>query len=172
MRMLTYESLRKTRDAEVAQRSALARLPEGFFESVRAFIENKMRLSEGKEDKWEAENARMLLEDILRAREVKLMLAAMNLVSAGEPPENALPEEMEFAEGIATRIREFRRNRKESVSREEARGAGVAFLEDMPAFVGTDMRNYGPFRKGDIATLPEDVAGLLVQKGAARRIEA
>ena len=167
--MLTYESLRKIRDSEVTQRSTLSKLPEGFFESVRAFIENKMRLSEGKEDKWEAENARMLLEDILKAREMKLMLAAMNLVSTDEKPENAMPEEMKFIEGVATHLKEFRSNRKDSISRQEPKG-NVAFLEDIPVFVGTDMRNYGPFRKGDIATLPEDVAELLVTKNAARKI--
>ncbi len=170
--MLTYESLRKIRDAEVSQRNAFVKLPEGFFESVRVFIENKTKLSEGKEDKWEAENARMLLEDILKAREMKLVLAAMNMISTGERPENILPEEAGFMESIAAHIKEFRKKRKESVVREKPKGVNVALLEDLPVFVGTDMKNYGPFKKGDIATLPRDVAEVLVQKNAARRIDA
>jgi DNA replication initiation complex subunit (GINS family) len=164
--MLTYESLRRIRDAELSQRTGLSKLPEGFFESVRAFIDNKMRLTEGKEDRWEAENARMLLEDILRAREAKLLAGAAAMASAGEGPANAMPEEQRFLEAAAALVRGFRESRKAA----EAIVGTVALLQDLPAFTGTDMMTYGPFKRGDIAAIPEDVAAALTEKGVARRI--
>jgi DNA replication initiation complex subunit (GINS family) len=39
------------------------------------------------------------------------------------------------------------------------------FKEEVPAFVGADMRSYGPFKKGDIAKLPEENKLVLLQQG-------
>ncbi len=47
----------------------------------------------------------------------------------------------------------------------------MAFLQEIPKFVGIDMGHYGPYRAGDIATVPEDNAKLLVDKGAGEIIE-
>jgi DNA replication factor GINS len=168
--MLTYESLRKIRDSEISQKGGLSSLPEDFFESVKTFIENKSRLSEGEEDSWEVENAKHLLEDILKARELKLLVASVGMASNREAPENMLPEERKFLEAVAGMIKDFRSRRLELSKEEPENRSNVAFLEDLPAFVGTDMKEYGPFRKGDMASLPEDVANLLVEKSAARRI--
>jgi DNA replication factor GINS len=40
----------------------------------------------------------------------------------------------------------------------------VVFKQKMSKFVGTDLNNYGPYEKGDIAQLPEDVTTLLIKK--------
>jgi DNA replication initiation complex subunit (GINS family) len=46
----------------------------------------------------------------------------------------------------------------------------VAFLETLPQFVGVNMKNYGPFERGDMATIPEANARLLVEKGIVKQI--
>ncbi len=40
----------------------------------------------------------------------------------------------------------------------------VVFKQKMSKFVGTDLNNYGPYEKGDIAQLPEDITTLLIKK--------
>ena len=39
----------------------------------------------------------------------------------------------------------------------------VVFKQKMSKFVGTDLNNYGPYEKGDIAQLPEDITTLLIK---------
>jgi DNA replication initiation complex subunit (GINS family) len=47
----------------------------------------------------------------------------------------------------------------------------VAFLEEVPRFVGMDMKSYGPFRPGDVSSLPKENAELLMKKGAGKTAE-
>lgn len=46
----------------------------------------------------------------------------------------------------------------------------LRFLQPVPAFVGVDMKNYGPFAREDVATIPPINAGNLVKKGCALAI--
>jgi len=43
----------------------------------------------------------------------------------------------------------------------------VKFLKDMPSFVGVDGKTYGPYKTGDIASLPEANAAVLVERKVA-----
>jgi len=43
----------------------------------------------------------------------------------------------------------------------------VKFLKNMPSFVGVDGKTYGPYKSGDIASLPEANAAVLIEKGVA-----
>jgi DNA replication initiation complex subunit (GINS family) len=44
-------------------------------------------------------------------------------------------------------------------------------LADVPEFLDLRLRKYGPYRQGDIATVPEENAKLLVASGKARKME-
>lgn len=48
----------------------------------------------------------------------------------------------------------------------------VRFVQEIPAIIGSDMKEYGPFRAEDIATLPAENAKILIKQGAAVEIEA
>ena len=49
--------------------------------------------------------------------------------------------------------------------REPAEQTGlVMFKEDVQTFVGADMKNYGPFNKGDIAKLPDENKKVLLKQ--------
>lgn len=47
----------------------------------------------------------------------------------------------------------------------------VRFLKDVPAFVGVDMKAYGPFRVGDVASLPAENVRVLVNRSVAALVE-
>jgi DNA replication factor GINS len=47
----------------------------------------------------------------------------------------------------------------------------VRFLQDIPEIVGTDLKLYGPYKKEDVGSLPEQNAKALVKQGAAKEIE-
>lgn len=56
--------------------------------------------------------------------------------------------------------------KKEEVSSEEIK---IKILNDLPRFLGTDKKIYGPFNKGDVATMPSATAELLLNKNRAER---
>ncbi|MCP3683058.1 MAG: DNA replication complex GINS family protein [bacterium] len=46
----------------------------------------------------------------------------------------------------------------------------VRFLHEVPKFVGKELEVYGPFGEEDIASLPSELANILIQKGRAEVI--
>ena len=44
----------------------------------------------------------------------------------------------------------------------------IKIIEDIPAFVGPDLKTYGPYLKGTMQDIPKDVAQLLVQTNQAK----
>ncbi|MEM5812576.1 MAG: hypothetical protein QW286_02550 [Candidatus Aenigmatarchaeota archaeon] len=168
--MLTFDTLSRIAREEKSSAS-LTKLPEGFFDEVIQYLNNKKRASEVKDESWEAESANMVLNDILRARERKILLSAILFLDSGTEPANLTPEERSFFSKATEMIANFRNERKKLLEQGRNRKSVVAFLEDVTEFVGSDMKNYGPFSKGDVASLPEDVSEVLVERGAARFVE-
>ena len=42
---------------------------------------------------------------------------------------------------------------------------------EVPPIVGDDLRQYGPFKEGEVTSLPKRSAELMVKHGFARKIE-
>ena len=47
----------------------------------------------------------------------------------------------------------------------------VRFLHAVPKFVGRELEEYGPFEEEDVASLPSDIAQILINKRRAEEIE-
>jgi DNA replication factor GINS len=47
----------------------------------------------------------------------------------------------------------------------------VRFLSEIPAFVGVDMKTYGPFKTGDVASLPAENAKGLMDRDVVASVE-
>ena len=58
-----------------------------------------------------------------------------------------------------------------SEKQEEPEKYDVEVLEDVQAFMGTDLNLYGPYSSGEKVELPEKYAKLLVDKGKAKLLE-
>lgn len=168
--MLTYEGIRKIVHEERTSQ-ALTSIPEGFFREVKEYLEKKSQITKEKGENWELENAKILLKEILRLREKKILLAAFNFVNVGKIPENLTPEEKEFFQDVADALKKFQKKRKEIIEGKTEKKKVLAFLSDVPRFVGIDMKTYGPYKSGDVATVPEEIAELLISKGMARKME-
>jgi DNA replication factor GINS len=167
--MITFETLRKILQEETDNKK-LSQLPENFFEEVREYLGNKEELSRER-GKYEFQTARMRFSSIVEARERKLLGFALSYARSGAFPEHMLPEERELVEKVAALIRDFRERRDSRMSKKSQAFSVVAFIEELPQFVGIDLSIYGPYRKGDIASIPEENARLLAEKGAAEIIE-
>lgn len=169
--VLTYETIRKI-SAEEGKSPKLVKLPGNFFSEIKEYLDKKASITKDKGDAWEFENARMELQHILEMRERKVMMLAMYFVRSGVVPENMTFEEKEFFNKVVENVKAFQANKKRMFEGRMEKRALVAMLDSLPSFVGVNMKNYGPFKKGDMVTLPEENARLLVEKGLARKVEA
>ncbi|MDD5416618.1 MAG: hypothetical protein PHU12_01435 [Candidatus Aenigmarchaeota archaeon] len=189
MDIITYETIRGVHRNEKDE--ILQQLPEGFFQAVKNWLAHK-RTNRDTYSLLEAENAKKLLEDIINRREKKIVLAALRTVRGELPPKNLTESEQKFFDGVVVSLKMFRdkiteetMNYDEIVEKkiedtrklvEEMAGEikienkMIKILDDVPKFVGSDSNNYGPFRKGDVVSLPEDVMTLLLNRGAAENI--
>jgi DNA replication factor GINS len=168
--MLTYETIRKIfEDEKMSQ--GLTRLPEDFFEEVKKYLEKKSKLVRTESDRWELDSIKRRLRTIFEMRERKIINAALSYVRSGEIPQNMIPEEKKFFDSVVENIKKFQREREERFEEKKEKKLMVTILSEVPAFVGTNLQNYGPFKRGDITTLPEPNANLLIEKRVAERIE-
>jgi DNA replication initiation complex subunit (GINS family) len=168
--MITFETIR-TVMSEEKKANKLTELPENFFQQLMQYLENKSKMK-GKEESWEFESAKRLLQDILEMRERKLSSLALYHVRSGILPGKLMPEEQVFFDEIVKSTKEFQEKMKEVLMGSSPKMKIIALLEDTPEFVCIDMKNYGPFKKGDITTIPEENAKLLLEKGIAKEVDS
>lgn len=55
-------------------------------------------------------------------------------------------------------------------SSEDASSFPVKILSDIPSFVGTDLKEYGPYKPGEVVSLPEKIAQLFVSRKLGERV--
>jgi DNA replication initiation complex subunit (GINS family) len=170
---ITFELIRKIQREE--QRTPkLTKLPESFYKNVKSYLENK-RTASNRRVALEAKNAERLVEDIFNRRERKLFNLSIITARTGIAPENLTEEEKVFFESIVDKMKERRAKIIDKIL-EKAAGKKetetlVVFSEDVPEFVGSDMKTYGPFKKGDISKLPKENMKVMINRGVAKEFK-
>ena len=156
---ITFELIRRIQREEQSS-PKLTKLPKQFYENVRAYLEQKRKITNRKVA-LEVKNVERLVEDIFNRRERKIFNLALITVRTAIPPENLTDEEKAFFNKLIAILKDRRESLlkqllSESDTGTEQQATLIVFKEDVPEFVGADMRSYGPFKKGDIARLPEE----------------
>ncbi len=90
-----------------------------------------------------------------------------NLVNAKHPVMNKPAENMEKSEKAAMPVAAQPETKKEVRDTKTVR-----FISAVPKFLGKELEVYGPFEEEDVASLPGDVADVLISKGRAEEIDA
>jgi DNA replication initiation complex subunit (GINS family) len=148
----------------------LTKIPDDFYETVRMYIEGKKKLAKEKKDEIELRNIERIVENIFNLRERKIINFAIMAARAGVQPSNLTSEERQFFQKVFETLKERRvilekiKSALEGEVKKEVEILAV-FKQDFPAFVGIDGQTYGPFKKGDIAKLPEENRKILVSRG-------
>lgn len=169
---ISFELIRRIQREE--QRvPKLTKLPEDFYISLSAYLEQKRNLKEDRRTALEMKNIELLLEDIFNRRERKILNFAIIAARTGIPPENISMDEREFFDRIVAEIKGRRNDslRKMLGDKKEELANLIVFKEDVPEFVALDEKTYGPFKKGDIAKLPEENMKMLVERGIAEEFK-
>ena len=168
-------------------------LPPNFYREVSRYISElksglnneKLNNIELKNIEFELKNIEFIVQDLCSLRLEKIM---KNILSKTKPSTFKLnPDERNYLkplidafksfysfifrilEGKAPEIKEVT-----SVLKIKTLGSAkiaVRILESLPAIVGTDMKVYGPFKKGDVAALPRENAETLIRKEKAKIID-
>jgi len=120
----------------------------------------------------EKEVVSRLLRELKEARLQKLVniTKAHGAVDATDLTE----EERNLVKGIDESLQAFEHGKSgtsNTTSEERIELSVVRFLQDIPEIVGTDLKIYGPYKKEDVASLPDQNARALVKQGAAKEIE-
>ena len=172
---ITFELIRKIQREE-QRLPKLTKLPADFYKNTQSYLENKRKAAEAnRKVALEMKNIERLVEDVFNRRERKIFNIALIAARTGIPPENLTAEENDFFDSIAGMVK----TRREGVLDGLLEGDGakretatlVIFSEDVPEFMGSDMKAYGPFKKGDIAKLPEDNMLVVVEQGVAKEFK-
>jgi len=169
---ITFEFIRSVQREERSE-SKLTKLPENFYEKARDYLVKKKELMKKKGSKSvsiEIGNIERLLEDIYNRRETKIVNHAIITARTGIPPQNLTKEEQKFFDQLVELLN-FHREKTLNIllgkPKEEKGFKTIMFTEDVPEFVGIDLKRYGPFKKGDVADIPKENADLLINSGKA-----
>lgn len=171
---ITYELIRKIQREEEKQ-PKLTKLPEDFYSQVSNYLIQKRRISATKSDRkdaFEVKNIERLIEDIFSRRERKILNHAIINARTGMVTEYLTEEEQKFHNDILSEIKERRMSiLRKILEQSETKEGMVIFKQETPQFVGSDMLNYGPFKEGDVAKIPEDNKKILMEKGIVEEIK-
>ncbi|UCD04404.1 MAG: hypothetical protein JSW73_02085 [Candidatus Woesearchaeota archaeon] len=77
---------------------------------------------------------------------------------------------IEKSKPIKKETKELKSKEKEE-TKTDSKLKEIRVLEDIPELTGPDLKNYGPYKKGDVAELPSELAVLIINKGKGREIK-
>jgi DNA replication initiation complex subunit (GINS family) len=180
-----YDILRKEKYNE-----ALQQLPERFFIELARYMAEKREMVK-KETKSifsdtinmtrkQLENTMSIIREIITLRERKVLNLALVSSKTGiskRDIENMLEHEKELFETITKKLEENQIKMDKILSNEKEEGKDlknnlmIRFKEPVTKFLDLEGKEMGPFKQGDIANLPEEIAKILIGDKKAEEIE-
>ena len=176
-----YEALRKEKYAEVLQP-----IDKKFIQELAEYLRDKKEITDKKDDlfseasiknKKQLENAVSIFRELILRRKKKLLNLAFIARETGISKrdfENMLDCEKEMFDRIVKSMEESDKviadllNGKQI---EEKKNMMIMFRERIDEFMGLDGEMIGPFDKGEIANLPEEIVKILKESGKVEQIE-
>ncbi len=192
---LDYKFLRRIQHQEVNSPS-FSELPEKFYSELTDFIKNlEINLEKEKNElkikifKDEIENIKKVANGIYELREKKIVQAALSNARGGKPNlNNLLDIEKNLFDNIVLQIKNSRQKifekekfkdkqnsemsqKKDGKEKNQINSSPIVrVLEDMPDFVGTDMKTYS-LKKEDVLSLSDDMAKHLIKRNIVQKVK-
>lgn len=180
-----YDELLKLWNKE-SDGDSLILLPKNFKVNVHSYIEKLQAFIKTQEEgsierdllKNEIQEFSRLLNEFLKVRLNKLICLTIDGVDLEKS--HLMLEEKQLIESFKSILTKFYGSFKFESEQEQAETpivesssnlVVIRLLQDMEQIVGIDLKNYGPFKKEDIATIPEKNAISLIEKNAAMLIK-
>ena len=177
-----YEALRKERYSEQLQD-----LGKGFVKEVAAYLKEKKSISEKSGDifsdaisktKKQFENAISMFKELILRRKKKLLNLAFVAAETGiskRDYDNMLSFEKETFDDIMKNLESGDKKLTTMLNGqqedEKPKNKLITFVQDIEEFLGLNGEKLGPFKKGDIVNLPEEVANILIVDNKVEAVE-
>jgi len=149
--MITFNYLSEIRRKE-KNSNDLALLPENFFKEVEDFFNFTSDVDTKKQ-------AQVLFKDLLQMRAIKIAQRA--ILFEKEDATNVHEREIQIYREMKILFNNLLDN---SLSSQKNKIVLVKFNKDCEAFLGSDLKPYGPFKKEDLTTIPTEQALTLKQQ--------
>ena len=177
---MTFEHLREVQRKE-KNSSRITEVEASFYSDLAAFVKEKTKAcKDGGNGFRELENSMKLAREVFDKREQKLVMGALRAVRTKEPGGEHLTAEekkayselveaikanKKFFEGVMLGEYSFEGAKEDTLIKEGGNNLVLARVrKEIPVFVGSDTKEYGPFKPGDIVKLPRGEAGLLAKQ--------
>ena len=176
-----YEAMRKEKYSENLQM-----LPKKFLVDTSDYFREKKEFLNKEDDlfsdmaiknKKKLDNAVSSFRDLLRIRKKKILNLAFVASQVGiskKDFENLLAFEKELFEELVKALEKAEKNQVADMSgsvSNERKHKLVRFLEEVPAFLGFDGGDVGPFSKGEVANLESEIVDILSKDKKVETLE-
>ena len=177
-----YEALRKEKYSEQLQQ-----LPKGFMMEMASYLSEKKEISEKKDDlfsdsilktKKQLENAIAIFKELVLRRKKKILNLSFIARETGISKrdfENMLDFEKEMFDKIVKSMEESDKSMNNlfngKIEKKIAGNNLILFKENVDEFLGMDGEMLGPYEKGEIANIAEEISKILIEAGKAEIVE-
>ncbi len=173
---IDYDELRRIHRLE-KNTSKLVEVEDDFVDSLSVFVEGEKKKyiaslkNFSASDAREFTNLKRVIEEIFLMREKKLLNKALIAAHTKEVNEEKMAaEEKEIFRKLLRVVEEYFSLYESLFGEKEKKEStliSLKILKDVPTFVGTDMKEYGPFSEGQSVELPSKIARLFVTRKIA-----
>jgi len=175
-----YEALRKEKYAEQLQK-----IDRKFILEVAEYLKEKKELSQKEPDlfsdvivktKKQVENAISIFKELMLRRKKKILQLAFIAAETGISKSD-FDSMMDFEKEMFDKIVKSMEHTDREIAtclngkKEKCVNTLVNFKENVSEFLGLEGEMVGPFNKGELANLPEEIVKILVDAGKAEVIE-
>jgi hypothetical protein len=174
---LDYDELRRIHRLE-KNTSKLVEVEDDFIDSLKIFVEEEKKKylaslkNFSSSDAREFTNLKRIVDDIFQMREKKILNKSLISAHTNDYDDtNMAKEEKETFKKIFKVLSEHREifrflfGETTQVSSDLTK---LTILQEVPTFVGTDMKEYGPYSEGQEVELPLKVAKLFITRKIAQ----
>ncbi len=155
-------------------------LPSDFYQRAAGYLKgleddsttSDTRTIQGRLLLHEKEMAQRLLEEIKETRLQKFVNSVKNdrPITTDGLTEQEKMLVLQFNESVAL-FKESKVAKLETAPEEITKLSVVRFLNDVPEIVGVDLKIYGPYKKEEVGSLPNENAQAFVKQGLAKEID-
>ncbi len=179
---LDYDELRKIYRLE-KNNSRLAEVDEDFLDSLNDFFKAQKKdylksLNDMSSVKAKTfSNLKKIIGEIFSIREKKLLNKALIASRTGDLEKEPMSlQEAQTLDALLLVLNKHQAildsvfNGQTASDKNDSGKISLKIIQSVPAFMGADMKEYGPFTKDKAVALPEKIALLLVSRKLAERV--
>lgn len=172
---INFDELRRIHRLE-KNTSKLVDVSDDFIDSIAEFVEEEKKTYLESIKNFSSQNAReftnlkRIVDEIFSMRKKKILNKALIASHTKESNlENMASQEKDFFKKLLNVIDEYSSCYENFFGEKsnKVEETKIKMLKDVPTFVGTDMKEYGPFKKDDVVEIPVKVAKVFLARKIA-----